>query len=221
MGATKKHLDRDLIEYARDQLTKIAKRHVKAGSAPASAARMAIRETSALFPHGWRLAVQGDDHDDRVEVWEVDHKFSSPIASVDRDKHHKHLSHAIKRWNHRDVAQAQGVSENVVRRIYAAIQTAKKQGLYGGHTVDLIERSIGRRLMGGEYTVSAQAHYHLAHKPPSGYGGPKPRGLAARETPPVRDSDPRIAEAGLMVDRAQRAIYDVRRRLDPWTVWST
>jgi hypothetical protein len=214
MVATKKRLDRDLVEHARDKLAKIAARYVKAGESPAEAARLAIRETQALFPHGWRLAVQGDDRDEHVEVWEVEHKFSVPIASI-----WSRTSHATKRWIHKDVAQSLRVPEDVVRRIYTAIQTAKKQGLYGGHTVDLIERSLGRRLMGNEYTVSTRAHEHLQHKPPSGYGGPKPRGSAS-EPPRARASDQRIIEADRMAARANRSIYDVRRRKDPWSDWS-
>lgn len=219
MGVTKKRLDQDLVEHARDQLAKVAARYVKTGSSPAAAAQRAIRETQALFPHDWRLAVQGDEGDDRVEVWEVEHKLSSPIASIARRASGR-TSHATKRWNHGDVARAQGVPEDVVRRIYAAIQTAKKQGLYGGHTVDLVERRLGRRLMGGEYTVSAQAHEHLGHKPPSGYGGPKPRG-SAKAPPRARFDDPRIEEASRLAARAERIIHEVRRQKDPWRAWST
>jgi hypothetical protein len=216
MVATKKRLDRDLIEHARDQLDKIARRHVKAGKGPETAARLAIRETQLLFPHGWRLAVQGDDGDDHVEVWEVEHKFPSPIASIEAPRGR---SHATKRWSHKDIAKRYRVDEDIVRRIYAAIQEAKKQGLYGGHTVDLIERRIGRRPMGGEYTVSTLAHEHLGHKPPSGYGGPKPRGSAV---PPPRAeyNDPKIENAGRMAASAERVITDVQRRKDPWADWS-
>jgi hypothetical protein len=107
-----------------------------------------------------------------------------------------------------------------VRRIYVAIQTAKRQGLHGGHTVDLIARCLGRRLMGNEYTVSALAHEHLGHKPPSGYGGPKPRGSASAP-PRARYDDPKIVEAARLVALAERIIYDVRRRKDPWTAWTT
>lgn len=160
---TKKHFAKDLIEHACAQLVKRARQHVKTGVRPATAARLAIRETQTLFPYDWRLAVQGDDADDHVEVWEAAHKRSSPIASISVGVR----SHSTKRkrWNHGDVARAHGTSEDVVRRIYAAVQTAKKQGLYGGHTADLIERQLGRRLMGREYTVSALAHEHLQHKP--------------------------------------------------------
>jgi hypothetical protein len=130
------------------------------------------------------------------------------------------LAHSTKkRWNHRDVARTHEVSEDIVRRIYAAIQLAKRQGLYGGHTVDLIERSLGRRLMGGEYTVSAKAHEHIGHKPPSGYGGPKPRGSASAP-PRVSYDDPKIVEASRMAARANRTINEVRGRKDPWADWS-
>lgn len=77
-------LDRDLIEHARRQLGDAARRHVREGMGPASAARAAIRETQALFPHDWRLAVQGDDNEEAVEVWEVEHKYGQPIARVSR-----------------------------------------------------------------------------------------------------------------------------------------
>jgi len=78
-------LDQDLIEHACSQLAKAARRHVNAGMGPARAARAAIRETKALFPLDWQLAVQGDDSDDEVEVWEVEHKRSTPCASVSRE----------------------------------------------------------------------------------------------------------------------------------------
>lgn len=214
----KKRLDRDLIEHARDQLAKVARQYVASGTPPAAAAQRAIRETLALFPHGWRLAVQGDGDDDRVEVWEVEHKYPSPIAAVERRL--ARARHATKRWNHKDVARAHDVSEEMVRRIYAAIRLAKKQGLYGGHTVDLVERAVGRRLMGGEYAVSTKAHEHLQHKPPSGYGGPTPRGAAA-EPSRARYDDKRVEEADRIAANSERAIQDVRRRKDPFSDWST
>lgn len=79
---TTRELDRDLIEHARDQLSAIARRHVRAGMGPESAARAAIRETQALFPPDWRLGVQGSDDEESVEVWEVEHKYGSAIATV-------------------------------------------------------------------------------------------------------------------------------------------
>jgi len=215
---TKKHFAKDLIEHACAQLVKRARQHVKTGVRPATAARLAIRETQTLFPYDWRLAVQGNDADDHVEVWEAAHKRSSPIASISVGAR----SHSTKRkrWNHGDVARAHGTSEDVVRRIYAAVQTAKKQGLYGGHTADLIERQLGRRLMGREYTVSALAHEHLQHKPLSGYGGPAPRG-SARLSPRANPDDPRIQEAGQLAAQANRVIHEVRSRRDPWADWSS
>jgi len=78
-------LDRDLVEHSRDQLGEAARRHVRRGMGPESAARAAIRETQALFPFGWKFGVQGDDSDEVVEVWEVEHKYTSPIASVSRE----------------------------------------------------------------------------------------------------------------------------------------
>jgi len=81
---TARKLDADLIDHARAQLRKVADRHVREGMGPASAAQAAIRETRALFPHDWHLAVQGDDTEDYVEVWEVEHKQTFPIAKIDR-----------------------------------------------------------------------------------------------------------------------------------------
>jgi hypothetical protein len=81
---TARDLDADLIDHARAQLRKVADRHVREGMGPASAAQAAIRETRALFPHDWHLAVQGDDTEDYVEVWEVKHKQTFPIAKIER-----------------------------------------------------------------------------------------------------------------------------------------
>jgi hypothetical protein len=80
-----KKLDQDLIEHACDQLGKIARRHVREGMGPESAARAAIRETRALFPPDWNLGVQGGDDEEQVEVWEVEHKRPFPIARVSRE----------------------------------------------------------------------------------------------------------------------------------------
>ena len=82
---TAKQLDEDLIDHACSQLAKSARKHVREGMGPASAASAAIRETKALFPHDWRLAVQGDDREDSVEVWEVEHKREVPCARVVRE----------------------------------------------------------------------------------------------------------------------------------------
>ena len=79
---TAKELERDLIGHACGQLSATARRHVRAGMGPESAARAAIRETKALFPPDWKLGVQGDDDEESVEVWEVEHKYASPIATV-------------------------------------------------------------------------------------------------------------------------------------------
>jgi hypothetical protein len=75
-------LDRDLIEHARQKLQEAARSHVRGGMGPASAAYAAIRETKALFPPDWKLGVQGDDDEESVEVWEVEHKQGSAIATV-------------------------------------------------------------------------------------------------------------------------------------------
>ena len=79
---TPKDLERDLIEHASSQLSAAARRHVRGGMGPESAARAAIRETQALFPAGWKLGVQGDNNDEFVEVWEVEDNYQSPIATV-------------------------------------------------------------------------------------------------------------------------------------------
>ncbi len=80
-----KTLTRDLAAHASEQLGKAARRHVRSGLGPASAAQAAIRETQVLFPFDWRLGVQGDDSDEFVEVWEVEHKYGSPIALISRE----------------------------------------------------------------------------------------------------------------------------------------
>lgn len=114
-------------------------------------------------------------------------------------------THATKigsagRWNHRAVARTLQVPEDVVRRIYAAVQTAKRQGLHSGYYADFVERSVGRKLMGNEYDVAARAKEHLGYDPPGGYGGPKPKGTAKEPPRPTRD-DPKINRA---LDRASR-----------------
>lgn len=78
-------LNQELIDHACSQLYKVARRHVNNGKGPASAASVAIRETRALFPSDWHLAVQGDDSDEFVEVWEVEHKRTFPCARISRD----------------------------------------------------------------------------------------------------------------------------------------
>lgn len=95
-----KRLDCDLVEHAGKQLAAVARRHVRGGAGPASAARAAIRETQALFPLSWRLGVQGEDADDFVEVWEVEHKRSEPIARISREpepaRRRTKIAHATK-----------------------------------------------------------------------------------------------------------------------------
>jgi hypothetical protein len=81
---TAQKLDQDLINHACRQLDKWARIKVGEGLSPASAARSAIHQTKPLFPADWRFAVQGDDSDDEVEVWEVDHKLPSPCARIKR-----------------------------------------------------------------------------------------------------------------------------------------
>ena len=80
-----KQLDKDLIDHACDRLAKIARQKVREGLGPESAARAAIRETKALFPHDWDLSVQGGDDEEAVEVWEVEHKLAIPCARITRE----------------------------------------------------------------------------------------------------------------------------------------
>ena len=123
------------------------------------------------------------------------------------------------RWNNRSVAQRFGVAEDVVRCIYAAVQTAQRQGLYGGYMVDLIERSVGRKLIGNEYTVANRAKEHLGYDPPGGYGGPKPK-ASAKEPPRVMVDDPKIQRASRMATGAETTIKAIlRRRQRPGGGW--
>lgn len=77
-------LEQDLIDHACRQLAKAARRKVGEGLGPATAARAAIRETKSLFPSDWTLGVQGDDDEETVEVWEVEHKRTIPCARISR-----------------------------------------------------------------------------------------------------------------------------------------
>lgn len=124
-----------------------------------------------------------------------------------------------KRWLHGQIAKAHGVSEDVVRRIYAAVQTAKRQGLYSGYLVDLIERSVGHKLVGGEYTVATMAREYLNYNPPSGYGGPKPKG-SAKEPLRVAYNDPKAERSRELIGKANRTIKEVlARRKHPTFGW--
>lgn len=124
-----------------------------------------------------------------------------------------------KRWIHKDVARSYEVPEDVVRRIYEAVQIAKRQGLYGGHYADLVERNVGRRLVGHEYDVAARAKDHLSYDPPSGYGGPKPTGRA-KEPPRSDFDDPKRNDASRFRDKAEVTIRDVlARRRHPTFGW--
>lgn len=125
---------------------------------------------------------------------------------------------ATGRWIHRIVARRHGVPEDVVRRIYVAVQTAKRQGLHGGHTIDLIERSVGRKLVGHEYAVATRAKEHLRHDPPGGYGGPQPRG-GAKAPPRATYDDPKIESASRIAARADATIKDVLRRRQTYGGW--
>ena len=122
------------------------------------------------------------------------------------------------RWIHRTVARRHDVPEDVVRRIYAAVQTAKRQGLHGGYTADLIERSVGRKLAGEEWNVVLRANKHLGHSPEGGYGGPKPKG-SAKEPPRVAYGE-KHEHASWMAQRANATIKDVLdRRKHPSFGW--
>ena len=151
---------------------------------------------------------------------QLDHEIAEVLA--DRSRRRSLTSHATKaggssvgRWSHRSVARSLGVPEDVVRRIYAAVKTSKQQGLYGGHSADLIERSVGRKLVGDEYTVAARAKKHLDYDPPGGYGGPRPTGTA-KEPPRPQHGDPKLGEAARLVAAANTTIDGVLRRREPW-----
>lgn len=133
------------------------------------------------------------------------------------NRHHA----TIGRWVHKTIAQRYSVPEDVVRRIYASVQAAKRQGLYGGHYADLVERNIGRKLKGGEYDVTARAKEHLSYDPPGGYGGPQPKG-SAKAPPRAKYDDPAIETASQFVARGNTIIKDVlRRRKHPTFGWDT
>lgn len=117
------------------------------------------------------------------------------------------------RWIHKDVALRRHVAEAIVRRIYGAVQIAKRQGLHGGYTVDLIERSVGRNLTLYENNVAHLAREHLGYScPPCGYGGPNPRGSARA---PSRAIDrAKVDEAMRLVPGGDAIIRDVLARRD-------
>jgi hypothetical protein len=118
----------------------------------------------------------------------------------------------MTRWNHKDVARRHNVAEDVVRRIYAAVQTAKKQGLHGGHYVDCVERNVGRKLVGAEYTVSSLAKEHLGYEPTGGYlGSPEPKGIC-KVGPKVNYDDPKARSASEVRSDAESVIKSVLSR---------
>jgi hypothetical protein len=123
----------------------------------------------------------------------------------------------LNRWIHKDVARRYGADEDAVRRIYAAVQTAKRQGFHGGYYADFVERSLGRKLAGAEYTISKLAKQRLNYDPPGGYGGPKPSGVAAE---PSRDRDrQKMEQAERMASGANKIIRDVSKRRERFE-WS-
>ncbi|HSX23419.1 MAG TPA: hypothetical protein VLE97_11650 [Gaiellaceae bacterium] len=118
---TAKQLDEDLIEHACGQLGKIARQRVREGMAPASAARAAIRDTKALFPHDWRLAVQGDDSDDAVEVWEVEHKRIEPCARVVRESEEEAVERLVSAVRDRARASADPDAKRIIKLPHARL----------------------------------------------------------------------------------------------------
>jgi len=116
-----------------------------------------------------------------------------------------------KRWIHKDVALRSKVAEDIVQRIFVAVQIAKLQGLHGGYTVDLIERSVGHCLTVYEHGVAHLAREHLGYSsPPHGYGGPKPQGSAKA---PSRTIDRiKVDEAMRLVSGGDAIIRDVLAR---------
>ena len=151
---------------------------------------------------------------------EITAALAKPARAQQSRRHHATVAAApTKRWAHRAVAQRYEVPEDVVRRIYAAVQTAKQQGLYGGFYADLVERSVGRKLRGGEYDVAAKAKEHLGYDPPGGYGGPKPKGSAKEPLRPTYD-DPKLERASRAVASAEKVIKEVlQRRRHPRFGW--
>ena len=153
---------------------------------------------------------------------QLEREIAEALSKKPRRSHERHhATVSTGRWIHKDVARRHEVPEGVVRRIYAAVQTAKRQGLYGGHMADLSERSVGRKLAGGEYTVYTRAKEHLGYDPPGGYGGPQPKG-SAKPPPRAKYYDPTIESASRFVARADTIIKDVlRRRKHPSFGWDT
>lgn len=155
---------------------------------------------------------------------QLDREIAEALSKSRRShgRHHATMqiaSPSTDRWIHRTVAQRYNVPEDVVRRIYAAVQIAKRQGLHGGYAADFIERSVGRKLVGHEYDVAARAKERLGYVPPGGYGGPKPKGRA-KEPLRARSNDPKIERAERMAARADATIKDVlRRRKHPSFGW--
>lgn len=143
---------------------------------------------------------------------EIAEALAKPVGALSRRHHATVAAPSPKRWNHRKIARGYLVAEDVVRRIYAAVQTAKRQGLYAGHLADLIERSVDRNLSGAEYTVASLAREHLGYDLPSGYGGPKPKGSA--KEPPRSQAGPKTETAAQIAGRANTSIKEVldRRR---------
>ena len=164
----------------------------------------------------------------RGRAAQLDREIAQILERSTARRSEARVGHAVKatekprRWIHRDVARTHSVPENVVRRIYSAVQTAKRQGLYGGYMADLVERSVGRKLVGAEYTVYARAKEHLGYDPPSGYGGPRPTG-SAKEPPRAKYDDPKIERAAWIAAQANRAINNVinrRKGNDPQFWWT-
>lgn len=151
------------------------------------------------------------------EIAEALGRTKRKSRSTSSRRHHA----TIGRWIHKTIAQRYSVPEDVVRRIYASVQEAKRQGLYGGYYADLVERNVGRKLKGGEYDVAARAKEHLSYDPPGGYGGPAPKG-SAKPPPRATYDDPEIESASRFVARGNMIIKDVlQRRRHPTFGWDT
>jgi hypothetical protein len=115
MTKTAKALNEDLIEHACSQLGAIARKHVIAGKQPAEAAWAAIRETKTLFPHDWKLAVQGDGDEDEVEVWEVEHKYPAACARIQRESQSAYRNRLVKTVKERAKLSADPVARRVAK----------------------------------------------------------------------------------------------------------
>ncbi len=204
-------IDRKFQSRQRDALTLSEKARQARG-----AAAHWIKRASAYAREG-EFRAANDAQTEAVALGRMADDLEIEVARIRTRSHATMKKTTTSRWIHRAVARSLSVPEDVVRRIYAAVQTAKRQGLYGGYMADLSERSVGRKLTGAEYTVYARAKEHLGYDPPGGYGGPKPKG-AAKEPPRVMNG--KIESASRMAARANATIKDILdRRKHPIFGW--